>query len=349
MKRISSIGAVFVLIAYLAGCSGSAGSSLPATSSVGATSSTGSPAAPKAAATSGWLPTVATTTGTKHTTDVGGGVFSLLNSLLVELGDATPVIGNLNVSSVNLGIDAVNVVYQGQVTTLATYSTPYMVNVMANGGDPSSIGIGQLYSGNYDHIQFVVDTATSNIVANGTAMPIQFQVGQSSQSTVSAGKWTSTSGNSTTVTMTVGGQFMLGGSPAAAVMADFNAFESLNQNSSGQIVAQPTLFAVASANAAEVQGQVLNASGQPVTNAVVVALNSYGKVANTTNTDVNGNFDLHAINAGNYQLVIYNNYTTASGQNIVASGADASQGASFQGPTVNATVGQITQAGTLND
>lgn len=345
MKRFTSIGAVLVLITYLAGCSGSAGSSLPTTQSVGAPSSTGTGAAPK---TSGWLPSVANTTTTKHSNDtLGGGLLGLVFGLL--LGDASPVIGNLNVTSVNLGIDAVNVVYQGQVTTIATYSTPYVVNVMANGGDPSSIGVGQLYSGNYDHVQFVVDTATSNIVANGNTMPIQFQVGQTSQSSSGAGTHTSTTGNSTTVTMTVGGQFMLGGNPAAAVMADFNALESLNQNSSGQIVAQPALFAVATANAAEIQGQILNANGQPVTNAVVVALGSNGHVANTVNTDVNGNYDLHAINAGTYQLVIYNNYTTASGQNIVASGADASQGASFQGPSVNATVGQITQAGTLND
>jgi Carboxypeptidase regulatory-like domain/Domain of unknown function (DUF4382) len=349
VKRFTSIGAVLVLITYLAGCSGSAGSSLPTTQSVGAPQTASGGSTSKSTSTpSGWLPSVAATKGSKQTNDtLGGGLLSLVFGLL--LGDATPVIGNLNVTSINLGIDAVNVVYQGQVTTIATYSTPYVVNVMANGGDPSSIGIGQLYSGNYDHVQFVVDTATSNIVANGTTMPIQFQVGQSSQSTVNAGRGTNTSGNSTTITMTVGGQFMLGGNPAASVMADFNALESLNQNSSGQIVAQPTLFAVATANAAEIQGQVLNANGQPVTNAVVVALNNFGRVQNTVNTDVNGNFDLHAINAGNYQLVIYNNYTTASGQNIVASGADASQGASFQGPSVNAPVGQITQVGTLND
>ena len=116
---------------------------------------------------------------------------------------------------------------------------------------------------------------------------------------------------------------MIGGGPAANIMADFNAMESLNQNSAGQIVAQPTLFAVASANAGEVQGQVLNSSGQPVQNAVVVALyataNGNQRAANTTNTDANGNFDLHAINAGSYQLVIYNTYTTASGQTITAS------------------------------
>jgi hypothetical protein len=220
---------------------------------------------------------------------------------------------------------------------------------MANGGQPASIGIGQLYSGNYDHIQFVVDTATSNIVANGATMPISFQVGAPSQSSVGAGSGTTTTGNSTTITMTVGGAFMIGGNPAAAVMADFNAVESLNQNSSGQIVAQPTLFAVATANSGQVDGQILNANGQPVTNAIVVALNSHGRVANTVNTDANGNFDLHTINAGSYQLVIYNNYTTASGQNIVASGADASQGASFQGPSVTVTAGNTTQVGTLND
>ncbi|HEX8806805.1 MAG TPA: carboxypeptidase regulatory-like domain-containing protein, partial [Candidatus Aquilonibacter sp.] len=291
---------------------------------------------------------------TKHTSDtLGGGGFShgLLGfTLAILLGDAQPVLGNLNVAQVNLGIDSINVVYQGQVTNIATYSAPYVTNIMANGGDPSSMGIGQSYSGNYDHIQFVVDTASSNVVdASGNAYPIQFLVGQASQSTAGAGQRSVTTGNSTTVTMTVGGNFMIGGSPAAAVFADFNAFESLNQNSSGQIVAQPTLYAVGAANAAEIQGQVLNANGQPVCNAVIVALNANNRVANTTNTDVNGNFDLHAINAGSYQLVIYNNYTTASGQTITAQGADASTGASFQGPSVTAPAGEITQVGTLND
>jgi hypothetical protein len=180
-------------------------------------------------------------------------------------------------------------------------------------------------------------------------LPFSFPVGAQSQSTVGAGNGTTTTGNATTVTMTVGGAFMIGGNPAAAVMADFNLVESLNLNSQGQVVAQPALFAVATANAGQVDGQILNANGQPVTNAVVVALNAHGRVQNTVNTDANGNFNLHAINAGSYQLVIYNNYTTASGQNILASGADASQGASFQGPTVSVTAGNISQVGTLND
>jgi hypothetical protein len=295
-----------------------------------------------------WLGAVKSST--KHTSDTLGGGGLLAGLLCFLLGDAQPVLGNMNVAQINLGIDAVNVVYQGQVTNIATYASPNVVNVMANGGDPSSIGIGQFYSGNYDHIQFVVDTASSNVTdASGNVHSMQFLLGQASQSSAGAGQKSATTGNATTVTVTVAGSFVIGGVPASAVLGDFNAMESLNQTSSGQIVAQPTVYAVAATNAAEMQGRVVNANGQPVQNAVVVALNMLGRVGNTTNTDANGNFDLHAINAGSYQLVIYNNYTTASGQTITAQGADAGMGASFQGPSVTAPAGSITQLGTLND
>ncbi|MGB6987531.1 MAG: carboxypeptidase-like regulatory domain-containing protein [Candidatus Aquilonibacter sp.] len=348
MKRFTSIGAVFVLIAMLGGCAGSTGSTIPSTTyqSQSTTSPTHNT---QSVITTNWVGVAKG--GTKHTEEGLGGVGNLLGAVLcLLLGDAQPVLGNMNVQSINLGIDAVNVVYQGQVTTIATYSTPYVTNVMANGGDPSSIGISQSYSGNYDHIQFVVDTATSNVTdASGNVHPINFQVATASASSAGAGQSSVTTGNSSTVTMTVSGSFMIGSVPASAVLADFNAMESLNLNSAGQVVAQPTLYAVSAANAAEVQGQVLNANGQAVQNAVVVALNAHGRVQNTTNTDVNGNFDLHAIGAGSYQLVIYNNYTTASGQTITARGADASMGASFQGPSLTAPAGQITQVGTLND
>jgi hypothetical protein len=347
LKRLSSIGALVVLIAILSGCAGSSGSAVFPTSITQST--TTSPAKNAPAVTTNWLG--ATKTSKKHTDDSIGGIPRLLlGTLAFLLGDAQPVLGNVNVAQINLGVDAVNVVYEGQVTTIATYSTPNVINVMANGGDPSAIGISQYYTGKYDHIQLVVDTATSNVVdASGNVHPIQFQVGQASQSTAGAGQKSVTTGNSTTVAMTVAGDFMIGGVPAAAVLGDFNAMESLNLNSAGQVVSQPTLYAVSVANAAEMQGQVVNANGQPVQNAVVVALNAAGHVGNTTNTDANGNFDLHAINAGSYQLVIYNNYTTASGQTITASGADASMGASFQGPSVTAPAGSITQVGTLND
>jgi hypothetical protein len=346
VKRFSSIGALVVLIAMVSGCAGSSGSSMLPTS---ASQSTTTIPAKNAPLTTNWLGVSKSTT--KHADEVVGGGGNLLAGVLCFLlGDAQPVLGNMNVASINLGIDAVNVVYEGKTINLATYSTPYVVNVMANDGDPSSIGIGQFYQGMYDHIQLVFDTGTSNVTdANGNAHPIQFQVGQASQSTAGAGEDTVTTGGGSSVTVTVAGRFISNGVSPSSVLGDFNAMESLSQNSAGQIVSNPTLYAVGTSNAAEIQGQVLNSSGQPVQNAVVVALNAKGSVGNTTNTDANGNFDLHAINANTWQLVIYNNYTTASGQTITASGADASMGASFQGPSVTAPAGSITQVGTLND
>lgn len=347
MKRYISIGAVLGLIGILAGCSGSSGSTVP--------SASGSAASSKAPVK-------------KFQPDqtLGGGG----SKLKVLLGDAAPVIGGLIPTSINIGIDAVNVVYQGQIINIATYNTPYIVNIMANQGQPSSVGIGQVYTGNYDHIQFVVDVPTSNMVANGTTYPIQFLIGQSTQSSVGMGAGTVTvAGNALTaanataspaptpnpnqITMTVGGDFLLGGSPASTIQADFNALESLNMNAAGQIIAVPALVADASLNVGNVTGTVQNQAGGPVANAVVVALDATGNVANTTNTDANGNFSLHTLDindgGGTYQLVIYNNYTTASGQIITATGADASNGAFTQGGSVTVTSGQTTALGTLAD
>ncbi len=351
MKRYTSICAVLALIVIASGCSGSSGSAVPSTS--GSLASKTSPTSP----------------GSKHAANTLGGGGNRLNVLL---GDAPPVIGGLIPTSINIGIDAVNVIYQGQIINIATYSTPDVVNIMANAGQPSNVGIGNVYTGNYDHIQFVVDVATSNLVANGTTYPIQFLTGQATQSSVGFGTGTTTVvGNAYTmansaaaaaaaptpnpnqITMTVGGDFLIQGSPAAQIQADFNALESLNMNSSGQIVAVPTLVADASVNVGNVSGTVLNQAGAPVASAVIVALDASGKVANTTNTDANGNFSLHTLDVndggGVYQLVIYNNYTTASGQNLTASGADASTGAFIQGPSVTVTAQQTIALGNLAD
>ncbi|HTX55581.1 MAG TPA: carboxypeptidase-like regulatory domain-containing protein [Candidatus Acidoferrales bacterium] len=326
MKLFTSIGALGLLIAVLSGCSGGSSGSLPSTSVN--------------------TPTLAAAPGTKHTQDVGGGG----PQLNVMLGDAAPVLGTLTPTAVNVGVDAVNVVYQGQVTNIATYSTPYVVNVMANGGQPSSIGIGQVYAGNYTAVQFVLDVASSNVVASGQTLPISYEAGAATQSTANAGSNTTTAGTSTSVTVTVPGAFMIGGTPAEAIQVDFNLFESLMLNSSGNgVIARPTFFGVSAANAAQIDGTVVNAAGQPVSGAVVVALKANGNVANTETTSASGTFNLHSINAGTYQLVIYNTYTTAVGQSITANGYDASGGASIQGPSVTVTAGQTAQAGSITD
>jgi hypothetical protein len=324
VNRIKAVVALVMLGALIAGCSGSGGSNL----------------------TPGTTGPAFSSPHKLHPSDTLGGVGNYALNIL--LTDAPPQIGGMTASAVNLGIDSVAVINNGQATTLESFSTPYVVNVMNNAGTPSPIAIGQFYQGSYQQLRFTIDIASSNVVANGQAFPLSFMTGENPLSSAGAGPSSFSYGSPGTVSMVVNGNFSIGGDPAAAVDADFNALESLAPGPPGTIVARPTLFAVADGLAGKADGVVLNASGSPVSGATVVALDQSGNVANTTSTDVNGAFDLHTIGQGTYQLVIYNSYNTVAGQTLTATG-NSSTAASVQGPMITVTAGQTAQVGTIAD
>ncbi len=290
--------------------------------------------------------TPSNTQSSRHPQDTLGGVGGLLSILLC---DAPPNIGNLTPSAINLAVDSVAVVSNGQVVTIAQYQTPYIVNVLQQqNGNAANIGIGQYFSGAYQAVQFTFDASQSAVVANGTSYPINFIPHNNSRSTAGAGGSTVTSANSGTVTVTVSGNFLIGGNPAASIQADFNALESLAQNNSGQIVSRPTLFAVPGGQAGAISGTVKNNSGAPVSAATVVAIDGNGNVANTTNTDATGAYNLHTLAAGTYTVVVYNSYTTVAGQTLTAAGnSNAAQ--SVTGPSVTVTAQTTTQAPAIQD
>jgi hypothetical protein len=332
VKRTKTAAALALVVALAAGCSGSGTGSLPTTAISPSTDSA--------------RPVV-------HSGDTLGGVGNFAGGvddglLSVLLTDAPPQIGGMTPTAINLGIDSVSVVENGQTVTLEQFSTPYVVNVLATQGDPAAIAMGQASALPYSRLQFTVDVATSNVVANGQTYPIQFLTDMQTQSTVGAGVTTRTTGDSQTITMSVHGGFLVNGNPAPAIQADFNALESLSLNSQGQIIARPTLFAVPQALAGDATGTVQSRSGAPVRGAVVVAVDSNGNVDNTTSTDQNGNFDLHTIAAGPYSLYVFNAYTTASGQNLSATG-NSNGSMYFEGPSVTVVPGQFTSAGTITD
>ncbi|HET9030330.1 MAG TPA: carboxypeptidase-like regulatory domain-containing protein [Candidatus Aquilonibacter sp.] len=311
--------AVLLLLAMLTGCSG-AGSTLPS------------------------KPSTTTQQHVKKPQDVLGGIGGLLN---VMLGDAPPKIGSLVPSEIDLGVTSVGVVSDGTVHTLATYSQPYMVNVLAAQTDPSSIGIGQYFSGSYQAVQFTFDAQSSHIVANGANYPITF-LASSALSSAGAGSTTSVSIANGSVTVTVNGNFMIGSDPAASIEADFNALESLAQTPDGSIVSRPTLFAVPYTEAGAITGTVTNSSGSPVTNATVAVIDADGHVANTGNTDSTGSYSIHTLWAGNYHLVVYNVYTTATGQTLTAQG-NSSSAQSVDGPSITVNDQETTQAPVIQD
>jgi hypothetical protein len=332
VERFKTAAALALIVALAAGCSGSGAGSLPTTTI---------------------SPTTDTARPVVHPGDTLGGIGNFAGGLMgsvlnVLLTDAPPQIGGMTPTAINLGIDAVSVVSNGRVIPVATYPAPVVVNVLATQNAPAPIAMGLVAQTPYDRVQFTVDVATSNVVANGQTYPIQFQLDEPTQSSVGAGQGTKTFGDSQTVTMSLKGDFVYDGDPAASIQADFNAMESLAMNSQGQIVARPTLFAVPEQLAGDATGTVRNASGGAVTGATIVAVDASGNVDNTTSTDQNGNFDLHTIAAGPYQVYVFNGYTTAAGQNLNASG-NGSQQPYIAGPMVTVQAGQRVSAGTITD
>lgn len=283
----------------------------------------------------------------KHAQDTMGGVGGRLN---IQLTDAAPQLGGITPTAVDLGVDSVAVVSNGQTYTIAQYSTPDVVNVLAEqNGNGASIGIGQYFSGAYQAVQFTFDVASSRVVAGTTSYPIMFLQKNFARSSAGAGGTTmTTNASATTVTVTVTGNFMIGSDPAASIQADYNLLESLAVTPNGQIVSRPTLFASAYSAAGKVDGTVTNSAGAPVANATVVAIDANGNVANTTSTDSTGAYDLHTLYAGQYQIEVYNSYTTATGQTVTATG-NSNTAQSVNGPSVTVTDQETTQAPVIQD
>jgi hypothetical protein len=285
--------------------------------------------------------------GVKRPSDTLGGLPKLLD---VQLGDAAPRLGSLVPTEIDLGITEVDAVSNGVVMPIAQYPVPVVVNVLAAQEHPHPIGIGVVWGGKYQQVRFVVDVASSKVVANGANYPISFPGNAAAGTTVnSTGSTTTQVLSPGSIAMSVSGNFMLGLSPAAAVEADFNAFESLRVNAYGAIVARPALFAVPSDLAGKISGSVANANGAPVSGATVVAFDANNHVANTDNTNADGTFKMHTLAAGSYHLVLYNGYKTAAGQTIYAANESYSAPSVVDGGYVTVSAGQTTNVPAIND
>jgi len=345
MLRQSKTSAVIALIFALAACSGGS-QNAPVTSLPAATSSTAvkAPSSPRH--------------GGLHSNEViGGGP----GKLQVLLGD-TALPNGANLSAVNLAIEAILVSdASGNVTTVAEYSSPQVVNVLNyQNGNATSIGQGSVPETTYASLTIVVAAGQSNIVtASGTTESLTFKRNGASMSSAGFGTSTVTTGASASTSATAAGygsgsvaitfkQPFAVDSDNAELSVDFNAFESLIP--AGSVVASQTSLSVAATQLqGTISGNVSNTGGTAVQNAVVVAVDSNGNTDATTFTDSNGNFLLHTISSGTYSLTVYNQYTTAAGASITSSG-NTNSAASFGAASgVTVTPGQNTGIGTITD
>ena len=281
--------------------------------------------------------------------DVTGGIGpSLLNLLL---GDAKPNLGGKALQHLNIGIREIDVVSNGTMTMLAKYDTPRVVDVLAHqddNGEQVARSNGDMQT--YQQVRFVVDIASSQAqFSRNDTRQLNFLTNTSTFSSVQAGANTATTADGPgAVDITVTQPFSVPkGNPGVRV--DFNAYESVTMLQDGSLTAVPALFVSPMSNIGSIGGSVLNAKGKPVQNATIVAVASDGSIGNTTFTDDKGRFRVGTLRSGTYRLMIYNQYTTASGQHVSANGS-TSNAQVITGPTVTVTgSGNTTAVGTLAD
>ncbi len=196
----------------------------------------------------------------------------------------------------------------------------------------------------------MVDLTSSKVVLNGRNLPMSFQFGTPSLSSVNAGRETSTQqGNSGTANILVSLPFSSQTTLANGLHIDFNAAESLTLGSNNNVVVRPTFFTAPEQSSGLIMGTILNLVNLPVFGATVVVTGSSKNVVGTATTGKDGNFQLNAVPSGSYSLSIYNTYKTAVGQTNTALGQTAKGLLVLPGPIVTLLPGVSLNLGTLKD
>lgn len=272
-------------------------------------------------------------------------------ALNVLLGDAAPNLGGNILRRLDVGIREIDAIQNGQVTVLASFDRPQIVNVLAHQNDDGeSIANTNVARSDYQQLRIVVDLASSSAKFRGRPpMPIDFLVNVGSASSSGAGATTlTTSDGPGAVDLLVTQPFSIPADGNHSVRVDFNAFESLALDASGALIARTSLFVAPMDDMGRVKGRVLNSYGSPVSNATVVAVAPDGSIGNSDWTDGMGRFSIGTLRSGTYKLLIYNSYTTAAGRVVTASGqTNSSQ--SFEGPTITISRGHALSTGTIAD
>lgn len=279
---------------------------------------------------------------------VGGPAGSKLN---VYLGDAAPNIGGYVLQRLDLGIKEIDAIQDGQTTVLASYDRPRVVNVLAHQDDNGEeIADANIARSEYQQLRIVVDIGSSYAKFKGSPrVPVDFLVNVASQSSAGAGATTVTASDGPgMVDFVLTQPFSIAQEHKQAVRLDFNAFESLAVDQSGDVLSRTSLFVAPIDEMGRVKGRVLNSSGLPVANATIVAVAPDGSIGNSDWTNDKGQFSVGTLRAGTYKLLIYNTYTTAAGRVTIASGQTTSA-AMLEGPTITVTGGDAISAGTVAD
>lgn len=283
-----------------------------------------------------------------HPLDVYGGI----GNMSIMMGDAAPWFSGKALAHFYVGIREIDAIANGQATPVVSLASPYVFDLLAyQDGSMAALGQTGVAPAQYTQLRFVFDTTSAQaIFTDGTTLPVSFMTNNGSSSNrPGASTVTSADPNfANAVDVTVSGNYTVNSGDNASFGIDFNALESMAVVNNNSMKVRPSLIVANNASSGKVTGTIVNQSGSAVQNAVVAAVASDGTITNTALTGPYGRFNIHGLTAGTYQIVIFNSYTTAGGQQYSASG-QSSTATSVNGPSVTVTGGSANAVGTLAD
>jgi len=241
-------------------------------------------------------------------------------------------------AQINIALVAVQAIgaTDGITYTVTNYATPQIVNMLAYQTSALVLGQADIPSQDYT-VRLLVKGSASTLFSKNVTYPVQFgsydrdHTFTANPSDLSAIDFPASVSSST---------------GAMTVLADFNMVESVKLSNGvakmgSRVAAQPYN------TSAVIQGKVINNATLPVGSAIVAALDSFNNVAATTQANDDGTFELHALAGGTYHLVVYNDYTSAAGDQLVSNGADSAL--MLSGPTVSVPAGYLINVGNIVD
>lgn len=248
-------------------------------------------------------------------------------SLSISLFDAPLTFGSND--QVNLAVLGVNLVgSDGASHPMATFPKPVVVDLLklqkaARKFDTIAM------AGSYSAIEFILLPALTSVVVSGTRYPVQFGDGAVASP----------------VPIALDSPIAIAGTDKAKVKVaiDFNALESVSLSGG---VARIDPHFVSSTDETQVHGRVHNSADKPVSGATVLVQDAAGNVVNSSVTDKDGTFVVHALRAGKFSVAVRNTYTTASGVTVNATGATSS---APRAVSVQLAAGVDLDLGTLDD
>ncbi|MEA2666779.1 MAG: Carboxypeptidase regulatory-like domain [Candidatus Eremiobacteraeota bacterium] len=255
---------------------------------------------------------------------LGGIPCFLLNVLLFD----APLTFGKN-DQVNLAVLGVNLVGTNGVShPMYTFPTPVVVDLLTLKKKAQQFQT-KVTPGTYRAIEFIVLPAMTSVVVSGRSYPVRFGKGLTASP----------------VPIALDSPVTIVGVNKAKVNVDidFNALESVSLSGG---VAQIDPHFVSSTEESQVHGAVRNAQGNPVVSATVLVKDQKGKVVNSSVTDEDGEFLVHALPSGKLTVAVQNTYTSASGVTVSARNATSANPKAID---VQLAAGVDLDLGTLDD